>query len=519
MIGSPITPGSAWGPQPPPPTPHYGRRLAVLLLALAALANRHVSLIVVVVGVAVLAWRLDRQATSGHSSGSDAPFAAGRDQLSGVLDEVRRLGGGVFLGVASRGAWRVSRPERAVLVLGPPRSGKTSAIVIPALLAHDGPAVSTSTKPDVLAACETSRGQLGRVWRFDPCGSAQADDSSASELRWSPVACAGDWDGALLTARAMVVGSGVGHGTTDANHWARRAQALLAPLLHAAALSELGMDQVHAWVLHHDLDTPGVVLRNAGAELGCGIVIGLQNTEARERSSILSAAADALDAYSSASALAAAADPNFDAEAFVRSKDTIFIHAPAELQQLAAPLVCGLLAQIRAATYRAHAAGQLPGRVLFALDEVANIAPLAELPQSAAEGGGQGLVLLAALQDLSQARARWGPAADGFLTLFGGKLILPGIAEKETLETISVALGEYDRQVRSTTRTRVPSSWFAHRGETLSIQRQRILSPGEIAGIPAGHGLYLDGLAWELLKLTPAHAVEPWRSLCHGSQR
>ena len=88
--------------------------------------------------------------------------------------------------------------------------------------------------------------------------------------------------------------------------------------------------------------------------------------------------------------------------------------------------------------------------MLFALDEVANIAPLGELPQIASEGGGQGLTLLAALQDLSQARARWGKAADGFLTLFGTKLMLPGIADTNTLEAVSTMLGEYDRQVVST---------------------------------------------------------------------
>jgi hypothetical protein len=59
------------------------------------------------------------------------------------------------------------------------------------------------------------------------------------------------------------------------------------------------------------------------------------------------------------------------------------------------------------------------------LDEVANIAPLQELPQIASEGGGQGLTLLAALQDLSQARARWGKAADGFLTLFRRQAAAP----------------------------------------------------------------------------------------------
>ena len=139
-------------------------------------------------------------------------------------------------------------------------------------------------------------------------------------------------------------------------------------------------------------------------------------------------------------------------------------------------------------------------------------------PQKAA---GRALQLLACFQDLSQARARWAQAAEGFLTLFGTKLILPGIADPRTLESISVALGEYDRQMVATTRTRArvgildppgphPS---AHEGRTISTQRQRVLSPGEIAGIPAGRGLHLDGVAWQLVTLTPAHRTEPWRTL------
>ena len=175
-----------------------------------------------------------------------------------------------------------------------------------------------------------------------------------------------------------------------------------------------------------------------------------------------------------------------------------------------------MLAEIRRATYQAHRTGGLThGRVLFALDEAANIAPLEELPQIASEGGGQGLTLLAAFQDLSQARTRWGPAADGFLTLFGTKLVLPGVADTKTLEAISTALGEYDRQLVS--RTNPAGGWLfgdpAKRTHTISTQRTRVLSPGEVANIPAGRGLHLDGLAWELLTLTPAHATEPWQTL------
>ena len=266
------------------------------------------------------------------------------------------------------------------------------------------------------------------------------------------------------------------------------------------------------WVLGHELDEPGIVLEKRGARRACGVLVGLQNTEARERSSICSAAADAIDAYTSDTALAAATDPNFDADRFVRSRDTIYVHAPAEAQALAAPLVCGLLADVRRATYHAHQEGTLAGRVLFALDEVANIAPLAELPAIASEGGGQGLALLAALQDLSQARARWGAAADGFLTLFGSKLILPGVADVKTLDAVSVALGEYDRRVVSETRGRGRDLLVPERSHTVSTQRQRVLSAGEIANVPAGHALHLDGVRWELLALTPAYRCEPWQT-------
>jgi type IV secretion system protein VirD4 len=508
----------SWGPQTEiPGQPDRTRVLVSVLLLCLALSSTRILDVLLMCALVIGAWRLRRRVLA-RTAGRPAPWSAAMGAgLPAVLEESRRLGGGVYLGTARPGGWRLARPERAVLLLGPPRSGKTSGVIVPALLCHDGPAVSTSTKPDVLAATAAARSQLGRVWRFDPTGTTDAS-GMGEELRWSPVAGSWSWDGALLMARSMVTGAGVGLGTTDASHWSRRAQALLAPLLHAAAVSELGIDRVHRWVLAHDLDTPGTVLEGAGAELPAGILAGLGNTEARERSSIFSAAADALDAYSSQAALTAAVEPNFDAEEFVRSADTIYVHAPAESQQLAAPLVCGLLAEIRAATYRAHATGGLPRRVLFALDEVANIAPIGELPQIASEGGGQGLVLVAALQDLSQARARWGHAADGFLTLFGTKLILPGIADSRTLESVSIALGEYDRPTVSTTRSH--TDWLGTRPtRTFSTQRQRVLSPGEIAGIPQGRAMHLDGVTWELVGLTPGHTSEPWRTLSSGSGR
>ncbi len=469
-----------------------------------------IALILVIVMVVVIDTLIAR--AHAHPRAARTPaIPAGQDPLRAVRTLAGRAGGGVWLGAGDDGEWQFARPERAVLLLGPPRSGKTSGVIIPAVLAHAGPAIVTSTKPDVARATARARARDGRVWMFDPTG-ASSLPAGLEQLRWSPVSSALTWDGAVVIARAMTVT--VGTGTTDRSHWANRAQALLAPMLHAAAVHGKEMETVVDWVMRHELDAPGILLEDQRASrLAFGSLLGLLNTEDRERSSVFSAAADALQAYTSEGALTTASDPNFDPAAFISGSDTVFIYAPADEQAAVAPVVCGLLAEVRRATYRAHAAGQLAERVLFALDEVANIAPLQELPQIASEGGGQGLTLLAALQDLSQARARWGKAADGFLTLFGAKLLLPGIADTTTLEAVSTMLGEYDRQVISRTSDASLFSDPGKKSRTVSTQRTRVLSPGEIAAIPAGRGLHLDGTDWELLTLTAAHRDEPWRTL------
>ncbi|MGI8715395.1 MAG: type IV secretory system conjugative DNA transfer family protein [Solirubrobacteraceae bacterium] len=103
-----------------------------------------------------------------------------------------------------------------MLIVGPPRSGKTSGVIIPAVIAHTGPAVSASTKPDVAQATRAARSRDGQTWEFDPTG-AGGGSSESEELRWSPVQSSRSWDGALLMARAMT--SSIGAGTTDRSHW------------------------------------------------------------------------------------------------------------------------------------------------------------------------------------------------------------------------------------------------------------------------------------------------------------
>ena len=78
----------------------------------------------------------------------------------------------------------MAEPQHALLVLGPPRSGKTSAVAVPNILCAAGAAVVTSTKADVLMATVATRSQLGRCWLMDPSGTIRPDPPGVTRLRW-----------------------------------------------------------------------------------------------------------------------------------------------------------------------------------------------------------------------------------------------------------------------------------------------------------------------------------------------
>lgn len=104
------------------------------------------------------------------------------------------------------------------------------------------------------------------------------------------------------------------------------------------------------------------------------------------------------------------------------------------------------------------------------------------------------------------------------MSLFQTKAVLSGIGDSKTLESISVALGEYDRKVVSSTLGSSESEKLLdphHYNESVSYQtqRQRVLTPGEIAKLPPGQGLLLRGASWGLIGLSRWFEHEPWRTV------
>lgn len=404
---------------------------------------------------------------------------------------------GIYLGWGTKGPVRAGGEEH-VLVIGPPRSGKTSRLLAFAVRSHTGPAVITSTKHDVIAMTADQRARLGRLWLWGPSGTVGLPDR-VTELHWSPLVGCEVWDDAVQRTHALASAARPDQSSHD-THWVERAQALLAPLLHAAALSGNDLPTVMSWLHRRELVVPVSALRAKGSSRAADLLEGVAHTDARERSGIFSTADSLLAAYRTDAAMAGARSPNFDAEAFARSRDTVYLCAPAANQALHAPLVVALLDQVRSAVYRANPRPPM----LFALDEVAQIAPLPDLASTIAEGGSQGLVVMACLQDLSQARARWGKAADGFLTLFTHKVVMNDVGDVETLKAISALAGEVDVKIRSST---VSHAFLRGQSSTTwSVRLQPRLPVDAVAHGQAGTALLISGTRLGRVWLPPLPA-------------
>jgi len=504
-------------------------------------------------------------------------LAAQRDPWWDVMDVRQDVPSTMALrlhvGAASQGRWQMTAPRRNLLVLGPPRSDKTSAIVIPAILSAPGPTVVVSTRKDVFRSTALVRSRLGRVWHYSPDGSPTPP--GALELRWSPITGSRDWSTAVEMAEAMTLTTRVAEGTTDASYWRQKSSGVLAPLLHAAALGGKDMRWVVRAVRGQHraaLEQAQTILSDAlgdDAELADDDLRGILMGDAKHRNNVFSTAATALDVYRFSGALAATENPNFDPAAFVAGDpeawnsdrweattialtnngvlpthgaplgiyDTVYITASADRQEMVAPLVVGLLAEIRKAAYARHEQ-DLDERsyrhppVTFVLDELYGMAPLPDLPTMLVQCTGNNLYVVGVLHDLAQARAKWKDAGESFPTVFGTVIAFPRIGDGPTLELLSKFSGQHWQKVETTSTSAGTGSGGATSGWSDSTTQQLIprLDPGAIHyGMPERPDLMLVfGLeeslqqppSYRYVTPTPYYATPPWvqlivRSMTH----
>ncbi|MHB1087794.1 MAG: type IV secretory system conjugative DNA transfer family protein [Acidimicrobiales bacterium] len=419
---------------------------------------------------------------------------------------------GIYLGRTNFGD-ASSGAQRSTLVLGPSRSGKTSSLIIPNLLLTSRSCVVTSTKDDVVTLMSRTK-RDGATLLFDPSGTVPTPHG-VHRIGYSPLRQAQNWDGAILATRSLTDVARRGRSDRGDDHWTERAGALVAPLLHAAALKHETLGRLASRIDERDGDGALELLRERyGAQHpAVSLLHGVLGTEERERSGIWSTASGLFAGMRTDAARASAREAPLDVNEFLAGPHHLHIVAPSRHQAVTTPLVVGLIEELVHATYERHAEG---ARLLLALDELANVAPLPRLANIVSEGGGQGVLTLACLQDLSQARSRWGASGEGFLSLFATTVVLAGIADRPTLELLQQLAG---RDLVATPTIQKGLRGRPHGHSTSWVERDRATVATVAQGRP-GFALGLDAsknMRW--IQLTPAHRDERFRHYLDRSER
>jgi type IV secretion system protein VirD4 len=454
------------------------------------------SLLLLAAGLTLTAAVVARSSVRDRMSPADrgARWAAASD-LRPLARRRESTGGRLVLG-RYRGRLLYAEQRHALVAFGPPQSGKSAGLAIPALLEWAGPAVASSIKTDLLGATLAARRKLGPVFVFDPFQLAGARGNT-----WSPLHAADSWDGALEVAwRLAAAGELDQRSVEGGDFWAVAAEQRLAPLLYAAAASAAGIDAVVRWAygqgtreLHQTLAQlsgdacSDIELESANAAYDAVNAFDAQAD--RTRSSIEATVQALLRAYRFRRVASSAAGCEITADRLLDQRATLYLIGDAKASKLLRPLFLALLSEIVDGAYERAtlSGGRLESPLLLCLDEAGNVAPLPNLAEIASTAPSHNIQLVSIFHDLAQARSRYGQQAETVVNSHRARMLLPGVADLETLRYFAGLVGEEEARDRT---------WTTGAGGTsrsVSRRRRPLLAPEVLRQIPDGRALLLYG--------------------------
>ena len=323
----------------------------------------------------------------------------------------------------------------------------------------------------------------------------------ASRTRGPRSRGAATWDGALEVAwRLASAGEIDQRGVDGGDFWAIAAEQRLAPLLYVAARTGAGIDSVVRWAygqggreLHEALArTTGEAADDAeltDAHAAYDAVRGFESQADRTRSSIEATTQALLRAYRFARVARSASSCEITADRLLDERATLYLIGDAKASKLLRPIFLALLSEVvdRAYERATLSGGRLELPLLLCLDEAGNVAPLPNLAEIASTAPSHNIQLVSIFHDLAQARARYGKQAETVVNSHRARMLLPGVADLETLRYFGGLIGE--EEAPDLTRTTGAG------GTTRSTARRRrpLLAPEALRQLPDGHALLLYG--------------------------
>ena len=419
-----------------------------------------------------------------------------------------RLGGA--RGPVLRASW-----EDVVLAVMAPRSGKTTALAVPALLEAPGAVVATSNKADLWAATTALRGRATgqRVWVFDPQRIAHVDQT----WWWNPLRGVTTVEDAHRLAGHFVQEV---RGQRSKDFWTSAAHDLLTSLVLAAALSGQSLVEVYEWLNDPVVSTPADLLRLHGRAAAAASLTGRQHGAPETRDGVYETARTAAQCLRDDRILPWVTPPTdpadgaptgatggvldeLDTAAFAASRETLYLLSR-DGAGAAAPLVAAMTDRVMHDAARTAEArgGRLDPPMLVVLDEAANVCRISDLPDLYSHLGSRGIVPLTILQSYRQGTRVWGDMGmDALWSAATVKVIGAGIDDAKVAEDLSRLVGDHDVPVRSTTRGTGQAS------SSTSLRRQRILPADAVRALPRGSALlFATGCRAALIHLSPWYA-------------
>ncbi|HWD96387.1 MAG TPA: type IV secretory system conjugative DNA transfer family protein [Acidimicrobiales bacterium] len=298
-------------------------------------------------------------------------------------------------------------PKSSLLIVGPTQAGKTSSLVMPALLRWTDALVVTSVKNDVIEATSQWRRELGETQILEP--------GLDGGLTWNPLEGVTTVRHALRVARDLTVGS---NDRGDTEFWNSLATKLVAGLMTLAVQRGDTIFDVARVVESHDV---AGWLGEREASLAGDFVRNFLEHDRRTLDGVLTTAETMLMPWRFEQPLARVRQ-------VVDGANTLYLCSPRGEQRHYEALFRGALRMVLEEQQRKVDEGT-SRRLLMVLDEAATVASLDELDQLAATVSGLNVTLVTVIQDFGQLVARWGPKASTIVNNHTTRVVLGGLAD------------------------------------------------------------------------------------------
>jgi type IV secretion system protein VirD4 len=297
--------------------------------------------------------------------------------------------------------------KSSLLIVGPTQVGKTSSLVVPALLRWADALVVTSVKSDVVRSTQRWRASLGDVQILEP--------GRDSGLTWNPLEGVTSLRHALRVARDLTIGS---RGQGDTDFWNALATKLVAALFVMASQRSLSIFDVAGVIENRKFDQ---WMSNAPMSEASELLRTFLEHEHKTLDGVITTAETMLLPWRFRQPLA-------NLRSVVAGANTLYLCSPRGEQQHYESLFRGALRMVLEEQHRLVDEGS-QRRLLLVLDEAATVAPLDELDQLAATVSGLDVTLVTVVQDFAQLVARWGARAPTIVNNHTTRVVMGGLSD------------------------------------------------------------------------------------------